>query len=427
MSVPTDKPPFSLAIEAKQNSISSNAPGAWLVVGLLMGVGCLNYLVRIMVTTMKGSIIEEIPMTDTQFGLLTSVFLWVYGILSPFAGFLSDRFNRSHVIIGSLMIWSLVTWASSLATTFNELLVSRVLMGISEACYIPAALALIADYHKGPTRSFATGLHMAGIMAGSALSFTGGWFAEKNDWEYPFKFFGIIGVVYAIILVVILKDPPKYQHSVMAEMVPENKNKVNFVAAVKSLFSRRSFILVFFYWGLLGLSWVIVGWLPTYYKEYFNLSQGQASVYATAYLYAMSFAGVLLGGLLADFWSRRNIRGPILLPALGLCICAVAIFVAGTTSTLPIAVTGFMLYALTISFSDSNGMPILCLVSDAKYRATGYGILNMLSCIVGGLGVYASGVGLDAHVDFRIIFQFLSLLVLISALILFLVKPSVKA
>src|SRR4051812_16778753 len=100
-----------------------------------------------MITTMRDPIKESIQMTEAQFGLLTSVFLWVYGVLSPFGGYLADRFNRRSVIMVSLFVWSAVTWWTGHVHTFHELLAARALMGISEACYIPAALALIADYH----------------------------------------------------------------------------------------------------------------------------------------------------------------------------------------------------------------------------------------------------------------------------------------
>ena len=83
---------------------------AWLVVALLWVVACLNYLDRVMITTMRGSVIEAIPMTEAQFGMLTAVFLWIYGLLSPFAGFLADRFSRSRIIITSLFAWSAITW-----------------------------------------------------------------------------------------------------------------------------------------------------------------------------------------------------------------------------------------------------------------------------------------------------------------------------
>ena len=147
---------------------------AWLVVGLLWFVALLNYLDRVMITTMRGSLTEAIPMTDAQFGLLTSVFLWVYAVLSPFAGFLADRFSRSRVILWSLLAWSALTWLTGYAKTFEQLLVVRALMGVSEATYIPAALALITDYHRGPTRSLATGVHMTGISVGSGLGGLGG-------------------------------------------------------------------------------------------------------------------------------------------------------------------------------------------------------------------------------------------------------------
>lgn len=410
----------TIVVPISANASMVKSQNAWLIVALLMIVGCLNYLVRIMITTMKGSITEEIQLTDSQFGLLSSVFLWTYGLLSPFGGFLADKFKRSRVIIVSLILWSLITWATVLAKTFPQLLVTRVLMGISESCYIPAALSLIADYHGKTTRSLAVGLHMAGIMIGSGLSFTGGWLAEAHSWKYPFEFFGLIGVVYGVVLIFLLKDkkaPPQTNL---------DKVQVNILPAFKSLFSHGAFIRVFLYWGILGITWVIVGWLPTYYKEHFNLSQGTASLYATGFLYVMSLIGVLFGGWLADRISKNNIRGPILVPAFALCICAVAILVGGSTNYLYGAIAAFMVYAFTVSFSDSNGMPILCLTSDPRYRATGYGILNMLSCIVGGVGVYLGGVGLDAKVDFQLIFQLTAALIAINAVILFTIKPIAK-
>jgi MFS family permease len=174
--------------------------GAWLVVALLFFIGALNYLDRIMITTMRSSIIESMPMSDAQFGLLTSAFLWTYGILSPFAGFLADRFNRSRVVITSLLVWSAVTWLTAYSKTFEQLLTTRILMGISEACYIPAALALIADYHRSSTRSLATGIHMTGIMVGSSMGFLGGLLAENHTWNYAFIIFGVVGVAYSIIV-----------------------------------------------------------------------------------------------------------------------------------------------------------------------------------------------------------------------------------
>lgn len=395
---------------------------AWLIVGLLCIVGCLNYLDRTMITTMRGSITEAMPMTDGQFGLLTSVFLWVYGLLSPFAGYLADKFNRSRVIIISLFVWSAVTWLTAHVNTFEELLVTRALMGISEACYIPAALALIADYHRGSTRSLATGIHMAGIMAGQSLGFIGGWIAEKYKWTTAFSVFGVFGIVYALIMAFLLKDAPK---SDVKETV--DKTEVSFFKGIADLFSRSSFILMLVFWSLLSIvSWMIVGWLPTYYKEQFNLSQAIAGLYATGYLYPASVLGVLLGGFLADRWSRNNPNARILVPVVGLAIAAPAIFFASHTAVLPLAIFCFVIYALTKSFSDVNMMPILCMVADPRYRATGYGILNMFSCIVGGVGLYAGGLLRDSEVSLSVIYQSAGLIMIVCMLLLLIIKSKSK-
>jgi MFS family permease len=407
-------------------------PKAWLFVFLLSIVGCLNYLDRIMITTMRSSIVEAIPMTDTQFGLLTSSFLWVYGLLSPVGGYLADRFRRSHVVICSLLLWSLVTWLTAHASTFEELLATRILMGISEACYMPAALALITDYHKGPTRSLAVGFHMVGVIAGQGLGFVGGWMAETNAWNYAFNFFGITGIIYALLLALVLKDAPGRSGQKLPDTTTHHKGEtgvvpVSLANAFTSLFSKRSFLLALGFWGLLGIAgWMIVGWLPTYYKEQYNLSQTSAGLYATAYLYAASMVGVLFGGWIADRWSRTNPRARIYVPAIGLLIAAPGILFASTTSVLAVTVAGFMTYAFTKAFSDANMMPILCMVADKRYRATGYGVLNLFSCIIGGVGLYMGGVLRDANVNLSGMFIVAGVALFVCAVLLFAVKPVVE-
>lgn len=393
----------------------------WLLVALLCVVGALNYLDRMMITTMRSSIVEAIPMSDGQFGLLTSVFLWVYGFASPIAGYMADKFNRSKVIIASLFVWSLVTWLTSLATSFEQLLAARALMGISEACYIPAALALIIDYHSGKTKSTATGLHIGGIYVGQSLGFIGGWMAETHSWNYAFSIFGIIGVGYAALLIFLLKDNPERKISQASHTGSE---KVDFGLGLKKLFSNRSFNLVLAAWGLAGaISWMINGWLPTYYKEQYNLSQTEAGVYSTAYFFTAMLLGVISGGAIADWWSRYNKKARILLPAIGFLIAVPGVFIASYTDFLWITVLGFTVYAFTRPFIDANMMPILEMIADKRYLATGYGILNLCSCVIGGIGIYATGLLRDAHVNLNIIFQVAALTMVVCALLLFRLRP----
>lgn len=397
---------------------------AWFIVALLWFVALLSYLDRLIITAMLDPIKEAITMTDTQFGLLTSVFLWVYGIFSPFGGYLADRFSRSGVILVSLIVWSIMTWLTGHARTFEEMLVARALMGFSEACYIPAALALIADYHTGSTRSLANGLHMSGVYAGSALGGIGGYIAEWQGWRFAFELFGAIGVLYAVILIFLVRDPIKSHPS---RPSPEISSKPNIAEALKLLFSKPAFLLLlaanataaFAYWG-------INGWMPSYLKEQFNLGLGEAGLSATGYIQFAAFIGVLIGGTWADRWSRSNGNARALVPAIGFCIAAPCLFLSTSTTVFFLAIAGLIVFGLGRGFFDANLMPVLRQSVGDRYSATGYGFLNFVACISGGIIIYAGGALKDAHFGLAKIFQFSAIGLLLVGLILFFVKQEPK-
>jgi predicted MFS family arabinose efflux permease len=408
----------------QHTQMNDSKPGLypWFIVFSLAIVGCLNYLDRTIIITMKDSVKSAIPMTNSQFGLLTSVFLWVYGIISPFAGFIGDKFSRSRVIVGSLFLWSLVTLLTAFSTTFKDLLATRILMGISEACYMPAAFALIVDYHRNTTRSLATGINLAGVMTGSSLGFLGGTVAANHHWNTIFIYLGILGIAYSILLLFILKDSPREK----VDFVEDNRNnsiKVTFFVAIRALFKLRSYLLLVAAWGLCGIAtWFVVGWLPTYFQKHFKLSQELSGLYATGYLYPFALIGALLGGFLADRWSKSNPHARILVPIFGLCIGGLFMFFASNTTILSFAIISFMIYSLTRMFFDANTMPILCLIADSHHIATGYGILNLVACIIGGIGLYAGGAFLDSNIHLEVMFQFGGLIMIISMILLILVK-----
>ena len=182
---------------------------AWVAVIVLWFVVMLNYFDRQLLSALHEPIVRDIPQTEAQFGMVTSVFLLIYALLSPVGGFLADRYSRRLMILCSLVVWSVVTWWTGHAEDYTSLLIARGAMGISEAFYIPAALALITDYHRGSTRSIATGLHMSGIYVGMAIAGFGATMASWTGWRMTFALFGLIGVAYAIVLILFLKDPGK--------------------------------------------------------------------------------------------------------------------------------------------------------------------------------------------------------------------------
>ena len=382
---------------------------------------CLNYMDRLMITTMRDSIKEAIPMTDAQFGLLTTVFLLVYAVCSPFAGFFADRFNRSKVIIGSLFIWSAVTVMTAYVHTYEQLLMTRALMGLSEAACMPASVALIVDYHRGSTRSLASGLLLSGAMCGAALGGLGGWLAENHEWTYAFKIFGFLGIGHAVILLLFLRDAPAA--GVVDTDIQPAAPKVRFQDAIANLLTNRSYLALLFYACLLGVvSWSVVGWMPTYIKERFSLSQGTAGLSTTIYLNVASLVGMLAGGIWADRWSRTNKNARLLVAVIGLCVAIPAVLLIANTHVLALALAGLVLYGVARNFADANMMPIFCLFVDGRYRATSWGVGTFFSSVVGGAGIYAGGVLRDAKIDISQVFQFATINLLLCAALLFYLK-----
>jgi predicted MFS family arabinose efflux permease len=393
---------------------------AWIVVGVLWIVSLLNYLDRLMIASMRDPIKDSIPMSDAQFGLLTSVFLLVYGLLSPFGGYFADRYSRKLVIVISLLVWSAVTVWTGFVSSFGEMIAARALMGISEACYMPAAVALILDYHKGKTRSLASGIVYSGVYAGMALGGTGGYIAEYWGWRYGFHLFGIIGVAYAVILFLILRDAPKDEPDPAESINVDPNEKIKGIFQIlRDLFKSRSYWIIIIYGCLLGMTfWVIYAWLPTYYKDKFNLSLGGAGVSATAFIQISSFIGVIVGGILADRWARKNIRGRLYVPFIGFMLGGPFLFLMATTGVFAIAIASVIIFGFAKGFHDSNFMPIISQVVDKRYRATAYGMMSLFSVIVGGIMIYVGGALKDANISLSLIFQISAVGVLFAGLIL---------
>ena len=374
-----------------------SATRAWLVVGMLWFVACSLYVTRNLFVTMHGSLEAAISMTEKQFGLLTSVFLWVYACMNPVGGLLADRFNRSVVILASLLAWSTVTWLTSYATTFSQLLVLRAIMGLSQACYMPASSALVTDYHRGPTRSLATGLHMTGLVCGSALGGGAGWLAERYGWAYAFTLVGLPSLAYGILLLFFLRDAPPEPGAGPAEGPAE---KVRFGPSMLSLITSGSVLAIVAISGLQNaISWMLIGWMPTYMREHFSLGQGAAGFSATGYLAVAQTLSLLASGFWSDRWSRRSPRARLWVPVIGLSIAAPGFFLAGHFVFMGSTVVCLCLWGVAVGFMGSNVMPILCLVSDRRYRASAYALMNAVGAVAGGLAIYGAGAMRDLKVD----------------------------
>lgn len=360
----------------------------WVVVGLLWVVALLNYMDRQMLATMRPSMQADIPelVSGENFGRLMAIFLWIYALMSPVSGLIADKLNRKWLIVGSLFVWSAVTFTMGYATNYNQVYWLRALMGVSEALYIPAGLSLIADYHQHKSRSLAIGIHMTGLYFGSALGGFGATIAGAYSWHSTFHYFGLVGVVYAFLLVFFL-----FEKKVSATTNTESNHmktieKTSLFKGLGLLFTNISFWVILFFFATISLpGWATKNWLPTLFSDNLGISMEQAGPLSTITISISSLLGVIFGGILSDKWVLKNIKGRVYTSAIGMSLTIPALLLIGFGHSLIHIVGAAICFGVGYGMFDANNMPILCQFVSSKYRATAYGILNLGGIACGAL------------------------------------------
>jgi predicted MFS family arabinose efflux permease len=395
---------------------------AWTIVGLLWAVCLLNYLDRQLLVTMPGPIKADLAIGDEKFGLLSSVFLWIYGFCSPLAGYIADRIGKRPVIMASLLIWSAATFLSGIVNSFEGMLFARAMLGISEAFYMPAAVSLIVEYHRGRTRSRATGLHLSGVYAGSVLGGLGGVMAEAFGWRTVFLVIGGIGVAYALILMIAFpaqtnQDDPGLSKDAAGALPSRH--------AFWLLLSTPSFLVLLLMNALDGAAyWPVRNWLAEFFRAELGVASAWAGIYGPMTFNGAAFLGMFIASNLSDWWSARNERARALVPAIGFLIAAPFLFVLGTIDDIPIILACVLITGMSQGFLDANLMPATCTVVDFRYRATAYGLLNFVGTTAGGSMTYLGGRLKEQHIPFSATFQAASVMILLAGLLLFMVRPA---
>ncbi|GAB6866932.1 MULTISPECIES: MFS transporter [Bacteroides] len=358
----------------------------WVVVGLLWIVALLNYMDRQMLSTMQEAMkVDIVELNKAEaFGALMAIFLWIYGFMSPIAGMIADRVNRKWLVVGSLFVWSAVTFLMGYAQDFHELYWLRAIMGVSEALYIPSALSLIADWHEGKSRSLAVGVHMTGLYVGQAIGGFGATAAAAFSWQATFHWFGIVGIAYSLVLILFLKENPIHNIAIKEiDNVPKEKNS-SVISGLSLLFTNWAFWIILIYFAAPSLpGWATKNWLPTLFADSLNIPMAEAGPISTITIAVSSFIGVILGGILSDRWVQKNIRGRIYTGAIGLGMTIPALLLLGFGHSFISVIGAGLLFGIGFGIFDANNMPILCQFVSAKHRATAYGIMNMTGVFAG--------------------------------------------
>lgn len=387
----------------------------WFPVLLLWFVCFLNYFDRLLLTAMVEPIMQSLQIDTKHFGLLLSVYLWVYALCSPLAGYLADRFGYARIIVLSLFAWSLVTLASAFARTFEMMLFFRILLAISQSFAIPAGVAMVAKLHPSSTRALAVALYLSGASVGSMFCSLGSWLAQSFSWTLAFQWAGSIGIVYALFLVLTLHVPEEDSGLPNEALSPPDAGE----PSGRPIFSPL-FLVLLAANGLFGAAnWILGSWLP----HFLHLEQGfglfHAGILGMFVVNLGSLCGMLFFGRLSDKIGKTHPRRRALIPAVALICLAPLLWGFLAMSSMGPILGILILVGFATGSVDPNLMPLLCLSVAPERRATAYGYLNLAATASGGLAILLSAYMKDLGISFSFSFLAATGVFIVSGILFF--------
>ncbi|WP_417317941.1 spinster family MFS transporter [Erythrobacter aureus] len=312
---------------------------------ILLIVYIFNFIDRQIVNILAEPIRLELGLSDTQIGLMTGLaFALFYTILGlPIARF-SDRptTHRPKLIAAALATWSAMTALCGMAQNFVQLLLARIGVGIGEAGCTPPAHSLIADMVEPKKRSSALAFYALGIPVGTLLGMMiGGLLADFVGWRRAFFIVGVPGVVLAIVVAWVLKEPRR--HLTQAQAASNAQQTMPLGQAVRSVMGSRAFVLLLVAGSAAAfLAYGKTTWTTIFFQRTHGLTPGEVGFWFGVVNGAAGIAGTFLGGWLADRYGAENRRHVLTAPAVGMALAVPLAFLAYRADN--------WLFALTLLF-----------------------------------------------------------------------------
>ncbi len=393
-------------------SLAASRYYKWLVAAALFCCSTINYADRTSITALFTLLKADLGYTDVGLGALGSVFLWSYALSSPLAGYCGDRLSRGRLIVGSLTAWSAVMALTGLVSSQWQLLAMRGALGIVEALYLPAALALVTEYHGPDTRATAMGIvalgNFIGMMLGGSLA---GYLGELYGWRTPLVVLGVAGLALAAIVVFLLPWQP-------GEAVARGGG-ASFPRAAGQLLRTRSFLVVAAAGVLTAIgTWIFINWLPLYFRENLSMTLTTAGLFGSSVVSLSAAVGQAAGGVLSDRVARGGAHRRMWLQAV-LIACAAPMLLAFVLTRNPyVILTALVLYSFLRGGADLNLLPLMTDLAGPHRSSTAVGLTNMANNLTGGLGVFLAGY-LKAGFGLEGVFAGLTGILLIDAVMLY--------
>jgi MFS family permease len=368
-----------------------------LFLAILTLIQAFNYVDRVALGVLLQDIKTSLGLSDTQLGLLTGIaFAAFYATMGiPIARW-ADRGNRVTIISVTTALWSVGVALCGAASTFFQLLLTRMSVAIGEAGCYPPALSLISDRFPRKDRPRAVGRYMLGIPIAMVIgNFGAGWLNQKYGWRLTFVIIGAPGILLALIAYLTLPEPRLARTSADQEAEPA---PATFRETVASLWRNKAFRnlwLCFSVWGFFGNG--IQQWQPSFFVRSYGLGTGELGTWL-AIIYAFGgLIGIWLGGELASRYAPNNERLQLVSVAVVYSLLAVLYAVLYLAPNYHMA---FSVLAISALIDSATAGPLFAATQTLvppHMRAMAMALIYFFCNLIGmGLGPLAVGALSDA-------------------------------
>jgi MFS family permease len=361
--------------------VAAPAAHAWRLVGVIWLAFVLNYVDRQAAFSIFPVLRSDLGFSDTQLGLVGSVFIWTYSLVNPLAGRLADLLRREDLMTASIVLWSLSALGSASSASPAQFLFWRAGMGITEAMFVPAALSRIGAAHPGATRSRALALYSTGQMVGIVIGgWFGGWMVRALGWRGGFVLLAGFGIAFAPLFRKLLGAGERGGGFAQQER-----------SATAAISSRCYIALAGAFVLLCALLWIVYGWLPEFLYQRYALTLAAAGLTATVYTQTGSVTGLLLGGWIADRLVRRVREARFYIAAAGLALASPFAALMFTGPGLTVVKLCSVCFGLCSAIMIANVFAAAYDVIPRSCYGFASGTLNMLGGLSGGAAMFAAG------------------------------------
>lgn len=392
----------------------------WTMLGIVTLTYFLAQGVRQAYSAISPQVGIDFALSDTEIGLVASVFTFVFGIVLLFSGLASDFFRRKWMIVLGTLVFSLGILGLGFAGGFMALLLCYgVANSLGQAMLPPANSSLISQFHV-ETRGTAFAVYQAGIYAGSIICcVAAGCLADlgPGGWKTAFMLFGGIGVAWAIVASLTLRDTPQ---SVPSALSRAGADKPTLREAFAAFFSKRTALLLMLALGCyFYLAYGYKQWSPKLLMTTFALSKTSAAFHSSFWFYLGAMAGVFLGGRASDRLKARRIAVRLEVEIVAILLTIPFLLMTAWANSLPLMIAAIFAFGFATGVYDSNLYAALMDVVNPRYRAVATGLFGCGGCIFGAFGPGVMGF-MNDHFSMRTSFASLAVFALLGAgLVLF--------